>query len=1314
MATLALAAAGSALGGAILPGGISLLGASLSGAAIGQAVGAMAGRYVDQALFGSSGQSQQVEGARLSDLQVVSSTEGAVIPRLYGRARMAGQVIWATQLDEEIITTTESAGGGKGSGPSVSTTQYNYYANFAIGLCEGEISRIGTVWADGKPISLKDVTYRIYQGSETQQPDSLIVSKEGEGNAPAYRGLAYIVFEHMALAQFGNRIPQLNFEVFRPVDDFEQTIKAVTMLPGSGEFVYNKTQVFQDNGGETVPENVHTAQGVSDWTASLDDMETSLPQVKAVSLVVSWFGNDLRAGQCTLRPMVDNSIKITTPLGWSVAGLSRQSASVVSDYQGGASYGGTPSDTGVIDAIQDLRSRNIRAVFNPFILMDIPTDNILSDPYGGLSQGAYPWRGLMTSDPAPYQAGTVDKTPFSRIQIEHFIGTASPSDFTVSGQSVLYHGAQEWSYRRMILHYAFLCKAAGGVDAFLLGSELRGLTRLRDENNAFPFVEALISLAADVRSILGDQTVITYGADWSEYFGYHPQDGSGDVWFHLDPLWSSPDIDVIGMDCYWPLSDWRDGDTHLDRQNGVSSLYDLDYLRGNIGGGEGYDWYYASSEDRDNQVRTSITDGLGKPWLFRYKDIKNWWQNLHYNRIGGVEQSTPTGWVPESKPFWFTEVGCGAVDKGANQPNIFSDPKSVQSGLPFYSNGNRDDFMQRQYLQAFHSYFDRFAEHYQAGSNPVSVLTGQAMVDSTHIFDYSWDARPYPAFPLDNESWGDGSNWRTGHWLNGRLGDAPLDAAVHAICRDYGVETVQTRQLAGLMSGVIVTGLQSLRSVLQPLELAFFFDSFESGRDIVFQARSGGKLIEIDKSQLVETKPTAGLYMIHRAQETDLPSVARLSFIENGFEYGQGTVESRRLVGGSNHVAPANLPIVLEPNQALSIARSWLHESWANRERISFTLPPSLLFLEPTDHLRLSLSDEKRDMRVTELTNINGLEVVGQSYEETVFKSVVDTDRSESWVPPIIYGTPKSYLMDLPLLEDKDDPLAGYSAAYLSPWPGKVAFYRSPELSGYHIDSVVSAPATLGKTITDLAVGFPHRRNFAATLEVSLSYGVLASLSDLSLFAGGNLAALQHDNSEWEVFAFQQAELIGQGHYRLSVLLRGLRGTEHLSQQPVLKDAAFVLLNSAIGQTALSLDQRGLPLQWLIGPATENLSSPSFSALLHSHNTYGLRPYAPVHPKLKLQADGYQISWIRRSRIGADSWEGSDIALGEEREAYELDVMQGENVLRNFSVSAAEVFYPQTDFINDFAVLPALLTVRIYQVSVVYGRGLPLETSFAL
>ena len=218
MATLALAIAGAAAGAAVLPAGVTILGATLTGAAIGAQVGAFAGSFVDRALFAASGQSRPVHGPRLTEVRLTGSSEGAPIPRLYGRARIGGQVIWATDFEEETTKTSSGGKGGVGAAPKSTSIQYRYYASFAVALAEGEIAGLGRVWADGKELDLSTVTYRLYTGSDTQLPDSLIEAKEGAGNAPAYRGLAYIVFERMALADFGNRIPQLSFEVHRAVD----------------------------------------------------------------------------------------------------------------------------------------------------------------------------------------------------------------------------------------------------------------------------------------------------------------------------------------------------------------------------------------------------------------------------------------------------------------------------------------------------------------------------------------------------------------------------------------------------------------------------------------------------------------------------------------------------------------------------------------------------------------------------------------------------------------------------------------------------------------------------------------------------------------------------------------------------------------------------------------------------------------------------------------------------------------------------------------------------------------------------------------
>jgi hypothetical protein len=143
MATIVLSAAGMALGGSV---GGSVLGLSM--ATIGRAAGATLGRVIDQRLMG--GGSETVETGRVDRFRLTAANEGAVIPQIYGRMRVSGQVIWATRF-QETQATSVSGGGGKGASPApqVTQTSYAYSVSLAIALCEGEITHVGRIWADG-------------------------------------------------------------------------------------------------------------------------------------------------------------------------------------------------------------------------------------------------------------------------------------------------------------------------------------------------------------------------------------------------------------------------------------------------------------------------------------------------------------------------------------------------------------------------------------------------------------------------------------------------------------------------------------------------------------------------------------------------------------------------------------------------------------------------------------------------------------------------------------------------------------------------------------------------------------------------------------------------------------------------------------------------------------------------------------------------------------------------------------------------------------------------------------------------------------
>lgn len=192
MATLVLTAVGSVFG------------------PIGAAIGALAGQAIDGAIFRPAGR----QGPRIADLRVQTSSFGTQVPAIFGAMRVAGTVIWATDL----IETSQTSGGGKGQ-PSVTT--FSYSASFAVALSSRPIVRIGRIWADGNLLrgNAGDFksgigAFRVHDGSADQPADPLITAQRGSATTPAHRGMAYAVFEGLSLADFGNRIPSLTFELF--------------------------------------------------------------------------------------------------------------------------------------------------------------------------------------------------------------------------------------------------------------------------------------------------------------------------------------------------------------------------------------------------------------------------------------------------------------------------------------------------------------------------------------------------------------------------------------------------------------------------------------------------------------------------------------------------------------------------------------------------------------------------------------------------------------------------------------------------------------------------------------------------------------------------------------------------------------------------------------------------------------------------------------------------------------------------------------------------------------------------------------------
>ncbi len=1219
MASIILSAAGSAAGAATgLP----------FGAKLGATLGRIAGGFIDSSLK-KGGRLASVHGSRLSDLAVQSSAYGKMIPIIYGTVRIGRNIIWSQNIKETITTTTSSAGGGgKGGGGRVSQTSssYSYSVTLAVAVCEGEVSEISRIWADAKQLDISQYNIRIYKGSETQSPDSLISAIEGASKTPAYRGLAYVVFEDFPLADFGNRIPNFSFEVKKKTlyadyagQTLEEMITGVTMIPAGGEFAYDTQVDYKVNGAQVGADfvqqgvqerlNMHNAAGKANALLSLDQLKDTCSNVGWVSLVVAWFGDSMDIASCNVTPAVEYQVgATTTPNIWSVAGYTRSSARLIMQVDGAPQFGGTPDDASIVRYVAELRARGYSIMFYPLMFMDV---------------AGKPWRGELTGSPA---------------NVHNFFTKTS-------------------GYNAFINHYASLL--AGKVDAFAIGSELVGLTKLTDTAGNYPAVNELVSLAASVKSTLGAGVKVTYAADWSEY--HHAAGG----WYNLDPLWASANIDVIGIDAYFPLTD------------SPQTIYDVDALKAGWTSGEGYDWYYTDA-GRTTQASLSAP--------YAWKNLAWWWNNAHIN-----PNSVATAWSPASKKIWFTEYGFPSVDCASNQPNVFYDPTSSSSALPYHSRGRVDFRAQRAGLTA-----------------TAAQWAGSSMVE--RMFAWTWDARPFPYWPDLASVWRDGAVWKTGHFLQGKLGISNLAGVVSDLCSRSGLQAadVDASRISEVLEGFVISNQQPIREAIEALRTAFFFDTVESDGVLHCVPRGGAVAASIDAADIlpVEDAGKSELVKITRAQEIELPKRVSVLYLSRLSNYQTGTQYSQREVTSSREIASIDLPLVLSDQIAKNIADATLFSDWVSRTSYNFDLPIKYAALDPADILELSIDGFTHTMRVTS-TYIGGASVVRvAAVAEDVstydfYASAGQGDNillHDNQVPAIT----KLEMLDLPLFPaDDDKPTIRMAGLGLSAgWGGAVVYRSDDGGANYARFGSLPSPATMGSSVDALAAASPCVFDEKNTVTVLLlGAAQLQSVSELAVLNGAN-AALLGD----EIIQFKTATLISDGKYKLGGLLRGRLGTEWAIGAHAAGDR-FVLLDAALDRESVASNMIGAARQYK--PVTVGQSLSSAAAQDFTYSGVALKPYSPAQISGVRDASGnLTISWVRRARVNGDLRDFVDVPLGEAAELYDVEVLNGAAVVRSFlSLPTPTTTYTASQQTTDFGSPQASVSVRIYQLSGAVGRG---------
>jgi hypothetical protein len=831
------------------------------------------------------------EGAMiLDDIRFQTRTYDKVIPIVFGELIIAGNVLWLSEIRTVLKSSYESSNDSRFFNDFLNGLNFiqdlfnipqeeekeklslEYYIDFAIGICEGRVDELLGVYINGEAVDVSDYNFRFYRGDENQMPDEAILKEKGEGNVPAFKGLCYCVFENFNLTSFGKSMP--TFEFFIRRNNFakgeesvtarvKKNLRGVNLMPGSGEFVYETVPNFTYNGvfyndenlvdGKVKHSNMNTFYKKADCLVALDLLKEDLPNLEWVSLVVTWFADSLDISKAKVFPAVEfNDLKtVSKPVFWECAGKNRWKVRQVSRRSDGSlNYGGTVCDLSVVSILKELRSRGYKIVFYPMIFIDLEEK---------------PWRGRMTGEASA---------------VSNFFNKAE-------------------GYNEFIMHYARLTKNL--CDVFVIGSEMKGLTSISDFSGNFPAVLEFEKLAGMVRG--ANSAKLTYAADWSEY---HSHNGV----YNMDSLWASPNIDFIGIDAYFPLTDTLNRPKIQEIKDGWTS-------------GEGYDYYLKNGEKIFYENAR-----------FSWKNMRFFLENEHFNVDG-----TKTKFIPKSKKIWFTEFGFPSVDLCTNQPNVFYDPTSSESFLPKFSKGIVDFEAQKEALVGTFEFLNE----------------NKDIIENAFVWCY--DLRPYPFFPKRKDVWADGDLWQKGHWLNGKLGSSTFDEIVRELSVKSGIyeNELTFHDCNDVVEGLCINKDLPFKDYIKMLCEIYFVKmvSFEAGLKFRSLEKSNFERdFTLDSETILtgKNKQTSILFE-NEYLASKIPSKIIFSFIDktNRYEISNTSFEFQVHYNVLSDRIQINVPIVFSKERAFQVAQNLLKQKRLESLKRNFVLPFSYNFLNSGD-----------------------------------------------------------------------------------------------------------------------------------------------------------------------------------------------------------------------------------------------------------------------------------------------------------------------------------------------------------------------------
>jgi hypothetical protein len=1351
MARLVLGAVGAGIGG--------FMGGSI-GASIGWSVGAALGGLVDPP------DAIKQQGPRLGDLKLQASSYGAPIPVVYGAVRVAGNVIWASEIRETATTTSE---GGKG-GPEVETTTYTYAVDVAISIGEGELVGVSRMWANNQLVANFSTTNTdiaesvvFYSGTETQLPDPTMEAALGVGRVPAYRGQAYIVFENLQLADYGNRVPNFEFEIGAgeltgggppiivdtglPAIDYQNfnTIDAYdclwVSLPDAETLVRydlktKKTLVTRSN-VSTIPQQGGTQllrpYAINDAGVLFCDRQYYtgacylLPSGgEVVATTTAWipptrgeFGQILAPGFYITEPPANTGVLSFSSGGSGNLGILQANKKVLAVGSGYFGYGVRLYEDGVQDTKWEFISSYFPAPDPLGSSVRYGNTTVPNpQPFGNFTYGLLPphWHnGIVFNQVSPFinapQSGR-------RIKIEGVETVALIRSTTNDG------------YRTGLYNHVVLATVSdGGLDPLLTNMDVAACNAVQVDPDGTIY---LISSSA---------------AKIYKYVQQYPDDPAKQREFILTAT-----LDIAS------LPSFNSASARIPSSGGIMVAF--------------YGAQYSARVAFINLKTMTIVKTAPTPSLFQPAMLDNHKSSQILACIDAFSQriytidyrrATNSGggvFIPSNFSVPLADIVedlCERSKLSASQIDVTAlEPYTVRGYALSRQASARANIAQLQ--QAY--FFDAVESDHKIKFVPRtqrSVVT----IDVDELGAYAAGGQPSELLEV----------------RRGQEVELPSRVSVTYPDQNFDYQ-LKTQNAQRLLTASVVESAEALAVVLSADEArsvanrALYFAHIERTRfafgtskkyvyleptDVVTingpnksyiarlqTASTSGGLIQWEAiaatgSGAAIGAPTiisplnagavAGVAFAYTILATNTPTSYSATGLPAGLTLNTSTGAITGTVAASgtamatitatNASGSGKSPLTITTT-ASAVAPTITSAATINAKVgalvnafLSATGTSPIVWAVTSGQLPAGLSLNASTGAITGTPTTEGTASFtvraanGTAPNATLAMTAIVQASGQSPIDVVVPGATYAQYLDIPLLRDKDDGAGFYVAltGATTPWSGATVLQSVDGLSYTSLASAFSSAAS-GFATTQLGAGFnTNMIDEASSVTVYINGGgTLASITTDELLNGGNACAIGG-----EILCFGTATLVAAQTYRLSRFIRGLFGTE-AAQATHPGGDAFVMLNGGgVVRVAGTTAQIGQPLQYKSITNGQKLNTAA--AVPFTNFAAGLKPLSPVLVNASKQPNGdFVIRWTRRGRIDA-AWRSTvDVPLGETVEEYDLELYTSgvPNILRRtVRVTAPTYIYTLAQQVADAGsgIAAGALSHRVYQISSVVGRG---------